>query len=155
MEERRMSEYTELIKALRCKRDDCEGCDLAFFDNDEGWMCQYAEKDDDAADAIEALQAEVARYKDAFGRLSKTAVELEQRVFELKEMPKRGEIVRCGDCKYKPHWDERVSEEDRDGFDIIFPVDYKCPCQCDDGWYSWMPDGDWFCADGEREVQDG
>jgi hypothetical protein len=53
-----MTDYEKLVKALRCKRDDCEGCDLAFFDKDEGWMCQYAAKDDDAADAIEALQAE-------------------------------------------------------------------------------------------------
>ena len=49
------SSYEQLIKALRCKRDDCEGCDLSFFDKDEGWMCQYAAKDDDAAAAIEAL----------------------------------------------------------------------------------------------------
>lgn len=64
----------------------------------------------DAADAIEALQAEVAKYKDAFGRLSKTAVELEQRVVELKEKPKRGEWELidgaepmrwgCSRCKY-------------------------------------------------------
>ena len=53
-----MTDYTKLVEALRCKRDDCEGCDLAFFDKDEGWMCQYAAKDDDAADAIEALQAD-------------------------------------------------------------------------------------------------
>ena len=58
-----MTDYNKLVKALRCKRDNCEGCDLAFFDKDEGWMCQYAEKDDDAADAIEELQAEVAFYK--------------------------------------------------------------------------------------------
>ena len=50
-----MTDYSELIKALRCKRDDCEGCGLAFFDKDEGWMCRYAAKDDDAADAIEEL----------------------------------------------------------------------------------------------------
>lgn len=53
-----MTDYTKLVEALRCKRDDCDGCDLAFFDKDEGWMCRYAAKDDDAADAIEALQAE-------------------------------------------------------------------------------------------------
>lgn len=53
-----MERFEHLIKALRCKRDDCEGCDLAFFDKDEGWMCRYAAKDDDAAAAIEALQAE-------------------------------------------------------------------------------------------------
>ena len=56
-----MSDYTELIKALRCKRDDCEGCDLAFFDKDEGWICQYAAKDDDAAAAIEELEAQLPK----------------------------------------------------------------------------------------------
>ena len=43
----------------------------------------------------EALQAEVRKYHDAFGRLSKTAVELEQRIVELKAT--------------QPHW---VSVED-------------------------------------------
>ena len=60
-----MEKYDKLVKALRCKRDDCEGCDLAFLDNDEGWMCQYAAKDDDAADAIEALQVELEKKRTA------------------------------------------------------------------------------------------
>ena len=55
-----MTDYSKLVKSLRCKRDDCEGCDLAFFDKDEGWMCQYAAKDDDAAAAIEELEKEKA-----------------------------------------------------------------------------------------------
>ena len=56
-----MMDCDKLVKALRCKRDDCEGCDLAFLDNDEGWMCRYAAKDDDAADAIEALQEQLPK----------------------------------------------------------------------------------------------
>ena len=60
-----MTDYDKLVAALRCKRDDCEGCDLAFFDKDEGWMCQYAAKDDDAAAAIEALQANVKDLNEA------------------------------------------------------------------------------------------
>ena len=56
-----MTDYTKLVKALRCKRDDCEGCDISFFDKDEGWMCQYAAKDDDAAAAIEDLQAQLPK----------------------------------------------------------------------------------------------
>ena len=56
-----MERFEQLVKALRCKRDDCEGCDLAFFDKDEGWMCQYAAKDDDAAAAIEDLQAQLPK----------------------------------------------------------------------------------------------
>ena len=79
-----MTDYSELVKALRCKRDDCEGCDLSFFDKDEGWMCRYAAKDDDAADAIEALQAELAGSKDAI-RILKHNLEM--------KMPKRGEWI--------------------------------------------------------------
>ena len=53
------------------------------------------------------------------------------------------EVVRCKDCKYRPtsYGDEH---------DLCFPVEYKCPCQCDDNWYSWMPKDDFFCARGER-----
>lgn len=85
-----MQDYSKLIQALRCKRDDCEGCDLAFLDNDEGWMCQYAAKDDDAADAIEALQAEV---KKAAKRNAELHAELEKWVSAAEQAgePKRGE----------------------------------------------------------------
>ena len=89
-----MTDYTKLVKALRCKRDDCDGCDLAFFDKDEGWMCQYAAKDDDAADAIEALQAEVKR-------LELDNEDYEYTLRERYDEPKRGdlvEVVRCKDC---------------------------------------------------------
>lgn len=56
-----------------------------------------------------------------------------------------GDLVRCKDCKHRP-----IKPDDyENGFDLEFP-DGKCPCQCDDGWYSWYPKDDWFCADGER-----
>lgn len=57
-----------------------------------------------------------------------------------------GELVRCKDCKHRPI----MPEDYENGFDLVFP-DEKCPCQCEDGWYSWMPDDDWFCANGETE----
>lgn len=79
-----MTDYTKLVAALRCKRDDCEGCELAFFDKDEGWMCQYAAKDDDAADAIEALQAEI---RESMQRCAECGDEL------AHQMPKRGEWI--------------------------------------------------------------
>lgn len=54
------------------------------------------------------------------------------------------EVVRCRDCKHKPTG-SGVNH------DITFPEqDYRCPCRCEDYWYSWMPDDDWFCANGER-----
>lgn len=52
------------------------------------------------------------------------------------------EIIRCEDCKHKPTLDE-------DG-ELNFPT-YRCPCQCEDYYYSWMPKDDWFCGNGERK----
>jgi hypothetical protein len=51
-------------------------------------------------------------------------------------------VTRCKDCKHRPYG---KGEYD----DLLFPDDI-CPCQCDDFWYSWIPDDDWFCKNGER-----
>ena len=83
--------YEGLIKALRCKRDDCEGCDIAFFDKDEGWMCQYAAKDDDAAAAIEELQQIAGHYE-------QTAKDYWKEACEYKaQLPKRGKRILTND----------------------------------------------------------
>lgn len=58
-------------------------------------------------------------------------------------------VVRCRDCKHKP----TVPQECKTGFDIEFPDDV-CPCQCDDGWYAWCPDDNWFCGSGEPKEGD-
>ena len=52
------------------------------------------------------------------------------------------EVVRCKDCKHRP---------DGTGVnhDLEFPDD-RCPCKCEDYWYSWKPDDNWFCGNGER-----
>lgn len=60
-----------------------------------------------------------------------------------------GELVRCRDCIHKPHTTDRFNPISPDGFEIIFP-DYRCPCQCDDGYYNYMPDDNWYCGNGER-----
>lgn len=57
------------------------------------------------------------------------------------------EIIRCKDCKHRP-----VDGEDTQGFGVEFP-DYICPCQCDDGWYNWRPNDEWYCANAERREQ--
>lgn len=93
-----MTEYSELVKALRCKRDDCEGCDLSFFDKDEGWMCRYAAKEDDAADAIEALYHQT----DILANAIKLLTEGRERL--LSQLPKRGE------------WVDRYDEDDKPFF---------------------------------------
>ena len=64
-----------------------------------------------------------------------------------------GLLVRCKDCKHRPK--EPNLETYESGFDLEFPEGSKCPCRCcDDEWYSWYPDDDWFCADGERKSAD-
>jgi hypothetical protein len=141
--------YDKLVAALRCKRDDCEGCDLAFFDKDEGWMCQYAAKDDDAADAIEALQAEVERLTTENKELAADRPEMVEADghWEWRKpngevlMPKLGEIVRCGECKYYviAQLKSDYTEDKR----------YN-PSVCVKGEFAVPHKSDWFCADGER-----
>ena len=52
------------------------------------------------------------------------------------------EVVRCKDCKHRP-------DGTGANHDLEFPDD-RCPCQCEDYWYSWKPDDNWFCGNGER-----
>ena len=56
-------------------------------------------------------------------------------------------VVRCRECIHRP----KMPDNYVDGFDLEFP-DHKCPCRCEDGFYSWYPADDWFCADGERRT---
>ena len=60
------------------------------------------------------------------------------------------DIVRCKECKHRP------IKEDADGadygFNLIKPNELeRCPCLVEDGWYSWMPDDNFYCGYGERE----
>ena len=55
-------------------------------------------------------------------------------------------VIRCKDCKHRPI----VIDAEGNGFDYDFP-DERCPCQCEDGWYNWMPKDNWYCANGERK----
>ena len=54
--------------------------------------------------------------------------------------------VRCKDCKHRP------TGTNRD--DLEFPAD-KCPCKCEDYWYSWKPLDNWFCGNGELDEREG
>ena len=61
----------------------------------------------------------------------------------IKRLPStQSEIILCKDCKHKPSGN--AAEHD-----ITFPDD-KCPCQCEDYWYSWIPSDDWYCGFAER-----
>jgi hypothetical protein len=102
-----MTDYEQLVKALRCieLRLSCNECEYGkWSESGEAWSCDFERRDTDAADAIEALQA---------------------------QLPKRGEIVRCGECKHN--------------------LNAVCSNPC--GKYKIVTD-DEFCDAGEREVQE-
>lgn len=106
-----MTDYSERVKALRVCGSirygiRCISCPY------NGNGC-HEKLCTDAADAIEALQA---------------------------QLPKRGEIVRCRDCKWY-----------QEGYDI----DGKWFSKCDGSVRTYgHTTPDWFCADGERKVQE-
>lgn len=60
-------------------------------------------------------------------------------------------LVRCKDCKHRPRRLEEDADE-HEGLNLEFP-DGKCPCQCEDHWYNWMPDDEWHCGNGERKEE--
>ena len=115
-----MTDYTKLIEALRyCKVDYCSSClGCPMYADYEGSGC-LNEMHDDAADAIEALQAEI---RESMQRCAECGDEL------AHQMPKRGEIVRCGECKHR---------------NDLTPTKWH-PC------VDMAVNDDWFCADGER-----
>lgn len=58
------------------------------------------------------------------------------------------EVVRCRDCKHRPiKGDGNIvyAPNDINGWD-----DETCPCICEDCYYNWMPEDDFFCKRGER-----
>ena len=75
---------------------------------------------------------------------------IEQIVNRLRNDPDAEwvEVTRCKDCIHRPIIDDPDST---DGFGLRFPDDFKCPCRCDDPYYSWMPNDNWFCGNGEKE----
>ena len=59
------------------------------------------------------------------------------------------DIVRCKECIYRPLIEDPADEPCK--FNLIAPAaGGRCPCLVADGWYSWMPPDDFYCAYGKR-----
>lgn len=56
-------------------------------------------------------------------------------------------VIRCKDCKHRP-W---KVYDDKGKFLGVDAPDEMCPCQCEDNFYNYVPDDDWYCANGERK----
>lgn len=58
-------------------------------------------------------------------------------------------VVLCRDCRHRPFTTEHGKKS---GFAVECP-DRECKCPCfndDDGYYSWIPEDEFFCGYGER-----
>lgn len=70
---------------------------------------------------------------------------------EIENVPSaQPKIVRCKECKHRPIKED--ADRENYGFNLIEPNDGdgRCPCLVSDGWYSWMPDDNFYCGYGER-----
>lgn len=72
------------------------------------------------------------------------------RITEWKKPCPLIDIVTCGECKHRPIKDDPDGADY--GFNIVAPTDGDdlCPCLVEDGWYSWMPEDNFYCGRGER-----
>ena len=92
-----MTDYTELVKALRCRAThdwtNCGNCKYADEDDDPRG-CWGTEICADAADAIEALQADNAAIQGELDALRVFTDEAQGHIEELQaQLPKRGEWI--------------------------------------------------------------
>ena len=69
---------------------------------------------------------------------------LTQTINGLLEKERNPDVVFCKDCKHRP----LKPDDYESGFDLEFP-DNICPCQCEDGYYSWYPADHSFCSEGD------
>lgn len=60
------------------------------------------------------------------------------------------EVVRCKDCKYRPYIVDPNKPAEGFNLDQEWGLQ-RCPYLVADGWYSIMPNDDWFCSRGERK----
>lgn len=149
MEGQDMTDYTELVKALLCENtgdDECGSSDCPYW---SGLGCMDGQLMEDAAAAIEDLQAEEKSRNENCEKCAdatrRVIIDLQGIIADLRaQLQKRGEIVRCGECKwYGIYYAKKDGSPDKR---------YR-PSVCLRGKYAKRRDPDWFCADGEREVQ--
>ena len=83
-----MTDYSELVKALRCENtgdDECGSSDCPYW---SGLGCMDGQLMEDAAAAIEALQKDLSTLQKCYEIADTTVDEV------LKQLPKRGEWIR-------------------------------------------------------------
>lgn len=77
-------------------------------------------------------------------------LEAERQIVNAIQSAPSIDIAFCKECKHRPIKEDADGENY--GFNLIEPTkdDDRCPCLVDDGWFSWMPEDDFYCGYGER-----
>jgi hypothetical protein len=70
------------------------------------------------------------------------------------ERGKNERFVMCKDCINRPFKINKDRESYGFNLDARMKNDfeYYCPFMCEDGWYSTMPEDDFYCKNGERRT---
>lgn len=117
-----MTDYTELIRSLRCENtgdDECGSSDCPYW---SGLGCMDGQLMEDAADAIEALQDDMKTYgKTAYDEGYAIGFAAGENKAE-KQLPKRGEWIWddkrciyvcsvCGSPKVRENMDRQIIKE--------------------------------------------
>lgn len=101
------------------------------------------------------LKAAITQEVGEVGMIREYIIKISDEIMEEEIADRPQELVRCKNCKYRPEL--KLYSDKRGNFTAVkFPEESKCPCQCEDFFYSWYPSDDWFCANGKpKEENDG
>ena len=140
-----MSDYTELIKALRCCGNVNTDCTVCPWDKYNFGLC-VEKLYTDAAAAIEALQAEVEKWQDVAYQDSLEQMKMQERIWELEALK---------EAHIKPSYGEWLTVEVNPLDRMHNPI-YECTCSRCHKEYTLvtMPN---YCPNcgAKMEVQDG
>lgn len=102
-----------------------------------------------ALDTIAEMQIPIMRSKSETDQLIFKGLGMAWNAIDELDPAQLPEIIRCKDCKHRPiEKDGEIMPPKEDDWN-----DWKCPCLCDDYFYSWMPKDNFFCASGERKEE--
>ncbi len=93
---------------------------------------------------VRRLRRLEAEHKKEWGGATEESCLIAEAADVIETLSAQNGIIRCRDCKHKPHYEGRKAIADD-------AEDYTCPYLSGDPWESDVPEDDFFCAYGEKE----
>lgn len=119
-----------------------------FVKKNREWYCEQCEK-------RKGMKRGRLRFVYEIGGAPCRACDVDDVISDIEDFPAADvvPVVRCKDCKYKPTAPDGITH----GLQVEFPDKWanRCLCLCEDGWYSWVPDDNFFCGYGVKEGDNG